>query len=531
MTYRGPSRSLRRKPSNAWLAAALVVGLLAFRNDVQSRVAKYGPRVTMSVRDFGARGDGVTDDRAAIQSAIDALAARRGGVLRVPRGTYLLDSYKPAAHPWGFYNLLVGSHIHIEGEDGATLLQGKHGRAPLPPGATMVMNSVLVVGIPRYAVVTCQDMSFNGGFYPLCATVAGTTSATLDQQADTKHFAAGDYIVIYERTDGDVLPSELTRIAALGSGGQLSLASPLARSFATPSVANVTKLITSDVRLKHLQIQGAVPLTVMETYGFAAEDCEILADASVNGSNAVTALNCNTMRSFRFVRNLIGFVGPWHGGIELPQRNSQDGLLQENTIRAASVGFGEYGAHWLFLRNHLWLYPQPDTAVAVSISGLDVLFSGNDVHCAKLTGGEGWGCVLTDFYAPGDYAPYVGRVRIQDNTIECEPGAAYGLLLRTRDPVVSGNRIQVRGAGTAIRIDGDHMSASIVKNDIRVEQGAGIMLETGIHDASTIESNRTTGTNGGVAVHVARRSKSGKPRIERNVFSGFARGIEWGAGN
>jgi hypothetical protein len=499
--------------------------------------AQTNPTVTskvgtvINVTAFGTKGDGVTDDRPAIQAAIDALAAKGGGVLRIPKGTYLLNSYRPAVHPWGFHNLLVGSRIYLEGEPGATLLQGEKGRAPLPPGATMVMNSVVVVGTPNYAVVTCQNTNYNGGFHPLLATAADTSQAKLAKAADATHFAAGDYVAIYEKTAGDVLPSELTRVKAVTAEGGLTLASPLARAFSTPSIANVTKLITSDVRLKNVRIQGGVPLTIMETYGFSAEGCEILADANVGQSNAVTTFNCNTMRSFRFVRNLIGYVGPWYGGIELPQRNSQDGLFEENTVRAASVGYGEYGAHWRFLKNHMWLYPRPETAVAVSVTGLDVLFSGNDVHCGKLTGGQGWGCVLTDFYAPGDYAPYVGKVRITDNTIECEPGAAYGLLLRSRDPVVTGNRLHVRGSGAAIRFDGDYISASIMNNDITVDTGAGIMLETGSHDACTITRNRIAATNGSVAIHIASPSKTDKQRIEQNTISGFAKGVVREGGN
>src|ERR1700741_3527897 len=44
----------------------------------------------LNVRDFGAKGDGVTDDGPAFQKALDALATAGGGTLFVPEGQYAI---------------------------------------------------------------------------------------------------------------------------------------------------------------------------------------------------------------------------------------------------------------------------------------------------------------------------------------------------------------------------------------------------------------------------------------------------------
>lgn len=46
---------------------------------------------TVSVKDFGAVGDGITDDAAAIQAAINSLDAR-GGTILFPKGTYMVST-------------------------------------------------------------------------------------------------------------------------------------------------------------------------------------------------------------------------------------------------------------------------------------------------------------------------------------------------------------------------------------------------------------------------------------------------------
>lgn len=57
-----------------------------------ARTAQDKMREWVSVKDFGAVGNGVTDDTAAIQAAINAVGSSGGGVVRFPAGTYRLTS-------------------------------------------------------------------------------------------------------------------------------------------------------------------------------------------------------------------------------------------------------------------------------------------------------------------------------------------------------------------------------------------------------------------------------------------------------
>ena len=65
---------------------------------------------TCNVRDYGAVGDGQIKDTAAIQAAIDALAAKGGGRVQIPAGTYLSGT------------IYLKDHITLDLETGATIL-------------------------------------------------------------------------------------------------------------------------------------------------------------------------------------------------------------------------------------------------------------------------------------------------------------------------------------------------------------------------------------------------------------------------
>ena len=400
-------------------------------------------QAAFNVLSFGAQGDGVNDDTPAIQAAINAAAASGGGIVQIPAGTYLLNSFSSTPHPWKFHNLLVRSNITLQGQPGAKLLQGPGGRSPLPAGASSVENAVLAFGTINNVLVTFQNTKYNGGFYALQATQAGSSQIALTTPDDASHFASGDYIAIYEVTTGDVIPAEMTQVTAVNSG-VFSLAHPLARSFSSPSLANVTSLATTNVGVTDLIVEGAVPLLVTETFGFLAQNCQFISDMA-GGQNS-TGLDINTLRGGQFIDNV--FRTPFN--LEFPQRDSEDIVFQGDTFYATNVGFGEYGAHWRFSGNHFWLSPTGTTPAAVSISGLDVTFDSNDVHSLSDLTAQPWGSVLTDFLAPAFYARYIGAIQVTNNTFYCQADGNSCALLQTANPVFSGNGVYATGSATGL---------------------------------------------------------------------------------
>jgi polygalacturonase len=65
---------------------------------------------TFNIRDFGALGDGVTNDAAAIQAAIDAAHQNGGGTVFVPAGATFLSG-----------SIVLKSNVELNVERGATL--------------------------------------------------------------------------------------------------------------------------------------------------------------------------------------------------------------------------------------------------------------------------------------------------------------------------------------------------------------------------------------------------------------------------
>ena len=105
--------------------------------------------VSLNVRRFGAVGNGIHDDTAAIQAAINCCPA--GGRVRIPAGDYLVTP------------LFLKSHITIEFQQGAALrLCTDRSRFPILPGVTYTQGEDYLLGTWEGNPLDCYAAAITG---------------------------------------------------------------------------------------------------------------------------------------------------------------------------------------------------------------------------------------------------------------------------------------------------------------------------------------------------------------------------------
>ena len=113
-------------------------------NNGQANTRTYTGSGTINVKDYGATGDGVTDDTTAIQAAIDVAEAADGGEIYFPKGIYAISSTLEVAKK-GIS--LIGSSM--DATDGVILLS--------KTGGTFTDDIMLLLNIAKSDTTTWVD--------------------------------------------------------------------------------------------------------------------------------------------------------------------------------------------------------------------------------------------------------------------------------------------------------------------------------------------------------------------------------------
>lgn len=147
----GERRDRRWFLRRAGIAAAAGTSYGALRSTDVSYATRPGPVTALDVTDFGARGDGTTDDRRAIQATLDA-AGEAGASVFLPPGDYAVGGeLSPRAS-----TLVFGTHVpqyvsSVDPPSGCKLRmrRGFEGRGLIAPGAEargVTLRGIALVG-------------------------------------------------------------------------------------------------------------------------------------------------------------------------------------------------------------------------------------------------------------------------------------------------------------------------------------------------------------------------------------------------
>lgn len=153
----------------------IVLAFALLASGARAESAAPDGRPMFDPRDFGARSDGVHDDTAAFQAAVDRAGAV-GGVVRVPAGRHLVGSIE------------LPSHAAIEGEGAASVLVlkpqpladgGGERRSPARPGHMFLPKDMATVaavegvGIARLTLLGSSREQNGGRPMPLSGAIHG----------------------------------------------------------------------------------------------------------------------------------------------------------------------------------------------------------------------------------------------------------------------------------------------------------------------------------------------------------------------
>lgn len=195
-----------------------------------------------NVIEYGAKGDGTTDDAASIQSALDALQTT-GGIIYFPKGTYKITEH-----------VLFYSNQTLWFEPGAVLLQGAGINNLL---MTYCASDVEVYGGVHDCLI--YGATFDGGAYTTSNTLVGTVHAkniTFEKCTFKNAYGTWHDMEINSSYNVKALNCDFEGARKTGENACLIQLDAMTGTFTWPWDDNIG--VTDDTPSKYIEIAGCI---------------------------------------------------------------------------------------------------------------------------------------------------------------------------------------------------------------------------------------------------------------------------------
>jgi hypothetical protein len=427
------------------------------------------PVCSVKEADFGARGDGVSDDTTAIQSAI-AYAQSVGGVQSVylPAGNYLLSSALS----------ITSSNVRLI-------------------GAGMGLTTLTMAATSTASAISCYNSTYGASRPLLFDATTGDTWVTVST-ADAATFSVGDYVMVRSLKSIDTesptnkFAGEIHQVATVDAAtGVLLLSDMLADTYTTAQSASVLKVtMLSNLELADFTVTHAAAASA--SYNSAAILMRQCIAARIKRVEVKDAFNTgidlwaclNTQQRECSVKNIKAgasstvYYGTWVSGA------SRNCVLANNYFEKCRHSVA-MGTHTNSGTNTLSTDAREGVQRHILVQG-NQSYASTTAHFDVHQPGEG--IAFLDNLVYGAWPTGAPDTSVWNSSV-------YGIQSRAKRVLIKGNTIEQTRGGILL-FGPNTQDVDVVGNTIRDSKQAGVMtqLSAGITSgAATVPLRDATG--------------------------------------
>lgn len=447
------------------------------------------PTTAISVKDFGAVGNGATDDTAAIQNAITIMSASGGGEIFFPKGVYKILGTLTGATKVSLRGVTGESILDFSSrvsylstlDDGLFVYRGSAGSGAARTDSTTTLTANGLIGDTTLTLTDTTGLAI-GDLIELSAGATGpwidtAVVCTVGQLVEITSVDSPTQITIYPTLQDDynvadaasikkVTPVEDITISGLtfiGKGRDVAVAGDIGLAIFYGKNISIRDCIFRGVDQRSIHI--------VSSWNWVIEDCTIEHDPKGANANVNYGVAYSSANTFGTVRRIFG-------------RNMRHGIVSSHLSMALSYDYPGIN-RWITVED-----------CKLVNTWLGSIACHNDVEHLTIRGNHSTGCVY-------GINPRDKNVTIVNNTtVDCGTGIFFSG--RPKTIIISGNTLT--GGANAITFGSIYTGwtitdIAITNNIISRQTTSGVTFTdggdgTGPHSGIVVSGNLLSGIAG-----------------------------------